>query len=302
MMKDILITGGTVFVSRYVAEYFAKKGNNVFVLNRNTRLQSDNVTLIEGDRNHLGDTLKGYKFDVVLDITAYTANDIKNLINALGDIKEYIFVSSSAVYPETLEQPFREEQQTGYNSIWGDYGMNKVRAEQYLLKQVPQAYILRPPYLYGPMQNIYRELFVFDCAMEKRPFYIPKDGSMKLQFFHVEDLCRFIEIILEKKPKDHIFNVGNPKEVSINEWVKLCYEAVGTELTPIYVDDSYEQRSYFCFYDYEYYLDVERQQRWIPDTKDLLTGLKESYEWYSNHKVDVTKKPYLEYIEKSFKR
>ncbi len=33
----ILVTGGTVFVSRYVAEYYAQKGRDVYVLNRNTR-------------------------------------------------------------------------------------------------------------------------------------------------------------------------------------------------------------------------------------------------------------------------
>lgn len=30
---NILVTGGTVFASRYTAEYFRDKGNNVYVLN-----------------------------------------------------------------------------------------------------------------------------------------------------------------------------------------------------------------------------------------------------------------------------
>ena len=34
-MRKLLVTGGTVFVSRYVAEYYAKKGDEVYVLNRN---------------------------------------------------------------------------------------------------------------------------------------------------------------------------------------------------------------------------------------------------------------------------
>ena len=53
--KKILVTGGTVFVSKYVAEYFVKKGCDVYVLNRNSRPQSEGVTLIEADRNNLGD-------------------------------------------------------------------------------------------------------------------------------------------------------------------------------------------------------------------------------------------------------
>ena len=38
-MRKLLVTGGTVFVSRYVAEYYAKKGDEVYVLNRNHHTQ-----------------------------------------------------------------------------------------------------------------------------------------------------------------------------------------------------------------------------------------------------------------------
>lgn len=297
-MRNILVTGGTVFVSRYVAEYFVKKGDNVYVLNRNSRPQSEGVTLIEADRNELGDRLKDYHFDVVVDVTSYTKSDVENLVTALSEIKDYIFISSSAVYPEILPQPFREEQVCGPNSIWGAYGINKLEAEKYLQVHVPQAYILRPPYLYGPMQNVYREPFVFDCAMADRPFYIPKDGSMKMQFFHVEDLCRFIDVLLEKKPEQKIFNVGNREAVSINEWVELCYRAAGKVLHTVNVDASHPQRAYFSFYDYEYYLDVTKQEALMPETKSLYEGLQESYEWYREHEDAVNKKPLLEYIDK----
>ena len=33
------------------------------------------------------------------------------------------------------------------------------------------------------MHNVYREAFVFECALADRKFYLPKDGEMKLQFF-----------------------------------------------------------------------------------------------------------------------
>ncbi len=297
MNRNVLVTGGTVFVSRYAAEYFAGLGDHVYVLNRNTRPQSEGVTLIEADRHHLGDVLKKYTFDVVLDVTAYTKEDIEHLLNGLGTVGQYIFISSSAVYPETLPQPFTEEQQCGVNQVWGSYGTNKLEAEQYLLEQVPQAYILRPPYLYGPMQNLYREGFVFDCAEAGRPFYLPGDGSMPLQFFHAEDLCRFMECILEKQPEEHIFNVGNPETVDIREWVTLCYKVLGKNPEFVSVDKNHHQRSYFCFHDYGYCLDVGKQQALMPDVKPLEEGLEESYQWYRQHKDLVGKKPYMEYID-----
>ena len=301
-MRNILVTGGTVFVSRYVAEYFAKLGDRVYVLNRNSRPQPYGVTLIQADRNCLGDALKDYDFDVVLDITAYTRRDVENLINALGAYQDYVFISSSAVYPETLPQPFVETQPCGSNSIWGAYGTNKLEAECFLSEKVPQAYILRPPYLYGPMQNVYREPFVFDCAEQDRAFCIPRDGSMKLQFFHVEDLCRFIQILLEKKPRDRVFNVGNPEAVTVQEWVKLCYRVVGKLLETMNIGEEHNQRSYFCFHDYEYCLDVSRQQKLMPDTKPLVDGLRESYEWFCEHRSEMVRKPYLDYIASCIQR
>ena len=295
-MRKLLVTGGTVFVSRFVANYFAQKGDDVYVLNRNSKPQLPGVTLIEGDRNDLCDKLKRYEFDAVLDITAYTREHVENLVNALGKFGDYIMVSSSAVYPETNPQPFTEGQGCGPNSIWGIYGTNKLAAEDYLRQAVPHAYILRPPYLYGPMQNVYREPFVFECAEAGRKFYIPGDGSMKMQFFHVEDLCRFIEILLEKHPAEHIYNVGNPDAVTISDWVKLCYDAVGTDLETVSVE-GHPQRSFFCFHDYDYYLDVTRQTALMPNVKPLAEGLKESYECFRQHRGAVMRRPYMEYID-----
>ena len=236
----------------------------------------------------------------MLDVTAYNEGDIADFVTALNSFDTYIMISSSAVYPETGVQPFKEQSEMAENKFWGQYGTDKIAAEKKLLELVPDAYILRPPYLYGPMNNVYREAFVFECAMQNRTFYLPKDGEMKMQFLHVKDLCRFIECILEKKPQNHIFNVGNKDSVSIKEWVDLCYEVVGK--TPAYVKvyDDIEQRLYFSFYNYEYYLDVQNQYEIMPSTIDLKEGLREAFEWYKDNADQVNTKPYFEFIEKNF--
>lgn len=296
-MRKILVTGGTVFVSKFIAEYYAKAGDEVYVLNRNYHEQPEGTVLLEADRHHLGNILKQYQFDVVLDVTAYTGEDVTQLLDALGSFKDYVLISSSAVYPEFLPQPFREEQQTGRNLYWGDYGTNKIEAEKELLKRVPGAYILRPPYLYGQMNNVYREAFVFECAVNARKFYLPKSGKMKLQFFHVKDLCRCIDSILENHPSNHIFNVGNEESVSIREWVDLCYSIAGKIPEYVEVHKEINQRDYFCFYDYEYMLDVSKQKELLRETTPLKQGLEEAYLWWQEHKEEVNKKGYIEFIE-----
>ena len=295
-MKKLLVTGGTVFVSRYIAEYYVAKGYDVYVLNRNTKEQSQGVNLIQADRHNLGETLRDFQFDVVID-TAYNSHDVETLLNALGSYNDYILISSSAVYPETALQPFTESTPLAINKFWGKYGTDKIQAEAALLQRNPNAYVVRPPYLYGPMNNVYRESFVFDCALSNRKFYLPKDGEMKLQFFYIRDLCRFIDILLKTKPSQHIFNVGNKEAISVREWVELCYEVVGSEVKFANVYANIEQRNYFSFYDYEYYLDVSKQYSLMPNTTPLLEGLQESFNWYKSNSEKVTKKPFLDYID-----
>lgn len=297
-MKTILVTGGTVFVSRYMAEYFLRRGWQVSVLNRGTRQQVEGVELIQADRHALGDTLRQRRFDAVLDVTAYTGEDVNALLDALGGYGQYILISSSAVYPETEKQPFREETALGPNIHWGTYGTNKIAAEQALHARDAQGYILRPPYLYGPGNNVYREAFVFDCALGDRPFYLPGEGEMQLHFLHVEDLCRFAELLLDKQPAQRIFNVGSPETVSIRDWVSACYAASGREPRFITAPADAERWQYFPFRDYEYALDVTAQCALMGDFIPLEKGLAESLAWYRIHGDEVRRKPLLEYIDR----
>lgn len=295
-MKKMLITGGTGFVSGYLAQYFVQQGWQVWTLNRDSREQMPGVTLIQADRHRLGGALRGRSFDAVIDAVAYDAPEVESLLHALEGRPAYVLISSSAVYPETLPQPFTEEMQVGENRIWGAYGLGKVRAEAAAQRLRPDSYILRPPYLYGPMQNLYREPFVFDCAAAGQPFYLPGDGSMPLQFNHIRDLCRLIAVLLDQQPQVRIYNTGDLCPVTVRQWVEMCYETVGAPCRFISVSGEHPQRSYFPFYPYGYQLDVRRQQSLLPDLTPLMEGLRESWEWYCQHPQGVMKRDYAGYI------
>ncbi|MDY3275140.1 MAG: hypothetical protein SOX33_04995 [Agathobacter sp.] len=50
---------------------------------------------------------------------------------------------------------------------------------------------------------------------------------------------------------------------------------------------------------YEYYLDVKKQQEIYSDTISLQEGLRESAKWYLSNETEVNKKPYLKYIDEN---
>ena len=296
----ILVTGGTVFVSRFTAEYFAARGHEVTVLNRGSREQPPGVRHICRDRHDPSLDLRGEGFDAVLDVTAYTAQDVGALMNAVGDGPCYVLISSSAVYPETLPRPFREDMPVGPNCHWGAYGTDKIAAEALALRR-PDAYVLRPPYLYGPGNEVYREAFVFECAEAGRPFFLPGDGSMPLHFSHVRDLCRLMEAILLTRPEQRIFNTGETETVTVRQWVEMCYAAVGCTPAFVQVDRSVPRRSYFPFLDYDYRLDVTAQQGLCPVQETLAAGLRESYAWYRENRGLIRRKPLMAYIDEHLK-
>ncbi len=120
---------------------------------------------------------------------------------------------------------------------------------------------------------------------------------MQLQFFYIEDLCQFMDILLEQKPKRHIFNVGNRKTISIRDWISLCYGIAGKDAEFINVNGSIEQRNYFSFYNYEYCLNVKAQEDLMPETTLLEDGLEESFKWYLGHSDAVNSKPFIQYID-----
>lgn len=300
-MAKILVTGGTRFVSRHVAEFFRDRGDDVYVLNRGNSPSPSGVTLIRSDRHELGDKLRGMHFEAVIDVCAYTETDVEDLKKALDDECTYILVSSSAVYPEWETQPFAEDSKRDLNKFWKTYGTDKIAAEDMALTSFESSYVIRPPYIYGEGNNLYREGFIFDCAEQDRNFYLPGDGDMRLQFFHVEDLCRFIAVLLEKKPSERIYNVGNSEAVSIKEWVKACYKVLGKEPSFVNVTSGIEQRLYFPFYNYEYILDVTRMKALLPDTISLEDGLISSYKWYRNNRDQVNIKPLISYIEEELR-
>lgn len=132
-MKKILVMGGNQFVGKEVAKKLLEKNYKVYVLNRGIRKNLDNVIFLKADRKNISEMkniLKNIEVDVIIDISAYTEEQVEILQRVMKNkFKQYILISSASVYTDITESPAKEDDPTGENPAWGDYAKNKYLAE-----------------------------------------------------------------------------------------------------------------------------------------------------------------------------
>lgn len=300
----ILVFGGTIFVSWYIVKRLVEEGNEVITLNRGSKkgMHGNKVKEVYADRHNfkeLNVALQQVDFDYVIDVSGYNEEDLRLSYESIKgrNIKGYIFISSSAVYEESEILPITEEFSKGLNKYWGSYGTNKLKAEEFLKSKYAENGFpfvsLRPPYLYGEGNNVYREGFIFDRLKDNKPIIIPGQGKTLIHFMHIEDLYRTIEKIIEKEIKGESYNVGDPEGITFKGWINKCIEAFGKETEIINFDYSrydYDARDFFPFYDYQYYLSTEKINEIYKPQISIEEGLKRALKWYLGNEEKVMKR------------
>ena len=315
-MEEILVLGGSYFIGKTMLNkiYQTYPGSNITVLNRgNKQITNDWCKHIIADRNNdqaITNLLEGKKYDVIFDISGTEEKQIKNIVEAImpNNIGLYVFLSSSAVYSDKCAIPFKEESLLGENSVWGTYGENKIECEKYITeihnKSKMNYIIVRPPYVYGEWNYIYRESYCFKRADENNTIIVPGDGNQKIQFIHVEDLCNsIIALVKNKASYNEKYNVGK-ETVTFKQWVKMCINATNKEV-PIkcfdYTKLNLKSRDFFPFHDYNNVLESEKINEFYTPQINMQEALYNCYNWYKKNKEYIDYRKYEEVEEKILK-
>ncbi|WP_027339238.1 NAD-dependent epimerase/dehydratase family protein [Halonatronum saccharophilum] len=312
----ILVMGGTEFVSRAMAMHLIERGYQVDIFTRGRR-EVDYKGVrdhIKGDRRSLEslrEGLSGRSYDGVFDITAYNKEDLRLLTSVLerDKLKRYIFCSSMTVYKEK-EGVISDDSPRGFNPNWGNYGLDKMRAEDYLFKLCEEeglaVTIFRPAYIYGEGNNLYREGYFFDRIEEGLSIPIPARDTIN-HFIHIEDLVKLFESALySSEAVGRGYSLSYPQKVTWEYLVESAIEAVGKEVEVKRID--YDKlglhpREFFPFRDITHLLSVEslgEDGLYTPQI-NLQEGLERAYRWYSDKrpKLDDPRMDKVEYVLES---
>jgi 2'-hydroxyisoflavone reductase len=206
----VLILGGTGFIGPHFIQALTEGGHTVTLFNRGKRDPEvkPGIEQLLGDRNGQIETLKGRDWDVVIDNSGYTPKQVRatgELLN--GHIKQYLFISSVAVYADFKkagideDYPLKVLDDPTTDVVTGDtYGGLKVLAEKVVEELYGKnATLIRPSYIAGPGDHTDRFTYW--------PFRVSQGGEMlapgapgdPFQYIDVRDLANFVRLCVEKR-------------------------------------------------------------------------------------------------------
>lgn len=303
MKKDqVVVTGGAGFIGSNLAETLAEDHDVVILDDLSSGFMKNippSTELIKGSITDLGllkEIFLGAKYVFHLAAVASVQRSIEdpiatNMINTDGilnvlvaardcGVDKVIFASSSSVYGDAPILPKKEDMMPDPRS---PYAVSKLLGEYYChvfsdiygLKTTSLRYFN----VFGPKQNPTSEYSAviprfISRILQGKPPVIYGDGSQTRDFVFVKDVVK-ANILAMESDVVGVFNIASQRSVSLNELAHTLTEITGNEMDPVYenskpgdIKDSLADIS------------LARTALGYRPYVDLITGLKETVEWY----------------------
>ncbi|MBN1982177.1 MAG: NAD-dependent epimerase/dehydratase family protein [Chitinivibrionales bacterium] len=295
---SVLVLGGSGFVGYTFVTNLLKDGFTVMTLNRGTKkgIHGAAVQELYADRtkeSEVMEALSAVSVDAIVDVSGYTKADVSSVVKGLKKPIPYVFISTAAVYQNDQPLPYSEQSVTGPNSKFRSYGTNKIEAENLLLSTMgPLCRIIRPPYIYGPWNTLYREAFFFDRIKNDLPILVPTDGSTLLQFIYIDDLYAVVKLALDGAITASVLNAASVHPITMNQYCITIASIMKKKADIRYcTKPSISEREYFPFFNQSLYLNVHKLLQTYSPATDIEQGLLASKNWYDRNPGFYSKKP-----------
>lgn len=255
---NILIIGGTGFISGALVKKLLQKNHKVTLFNRGKTKKhfppDENLDFIIGDRNKersLSKALDGNTYDVVYDMIAYKAEESQSAANMFRNkIGRFVHCSTISVYMVSDEVviPITEGQDKlplmkyfPRNPFGMDYGINKRKCEDVLWRSHDEkafpVSMLRPTYVSGPEDPARRDYFWIERINDGKPLLIPGKGDHKFQEVYIEDTAEaFCRVIETDKSIGEAYNVAAEEAFTLNEYLDQLSQLMDKKIEKNYID------------------------------------------------------------------
>lgn len=302
----IYVAGHRGMLGSAIVRQLKEKGYNNIITQTSSELDLKNQQAVD-------DYLKSEKPDVII-LAAAKVGTIQenknnpaeflmenllietNVINSAynNGIEELLFVSSACVYPETAEQPLKEEyiMQGPLEKENEAYGLSKIvglKLCQYYTEEHGMHYItVLPTNLYGEGDKFDPEhshvitgvmTRMHNAKVNNLPTVdIWGTGNIYREFLYVDDAADAIIFLLENYEGNDVINVGMGVDLTIKDLVLKIQEVVGYE-GELFFDTS----KHDGIYRRQLNMDKLNSLGWHSKVS-LEEGLKLTYNWYLENK------------------
>lgn len=258
--QKVVVTGAGGFIGKNLCRYLAEQPEYDVIALDIVRPADASGNFFQGDFSTLADDYPDLLTDVdcVFHLAAIVGVDncaqnperveevnlqkTKGFIDycAKQGVKRFVFSSSSEVYANLEEVPYREEADVTPFSL---YGKCKLAIEHYLRERASSfpngVGVARFFNIYGPGQ---RKEFVatkfIDLALHNLPIEVYGTGDQTRCFTYIQDAVRgFVAISRYHDSSFEIFNIGSQQEYSIKELAEVCLEVVPESKSKIVFKD-----------------------------------------------------------------
>lgn len=266
----ILLTGAAGFIGSHVADRLLSLGEKIVGIdaffpnyerelkekNLENALTNENFQFYEIDFTNFESVMKlfsEHEFTKIIHLGAlpgvrsehelrtYTEINITGTLNLLEAakkhrVKTFIFASSSSVYGNNNEVPFRENMLPDPIS---PYAATKAACESlchyYSSQHGINITCLRFFTVYGPRQRPDMAIHKFTRLItEGEPITIYGDGTSKRDYTYISDIVDGIISALNRNLKFEVINLGNSNTVELNYLIELIEKETGKKAERIY--------------------------------------------------------------------
>lgn len=289
-VRTALVIGGTLFIGRRIVRTLHEAGWRVSLVHRGESPSpfGKEVREVLGDRKDrkLLRELLGTGVDTVVDTCGYDFSDIAPLLPLLQDrVGRYVFLSTVSVYDTMRRFPTEED----HPYFEGDpsrtaaaaYATGKIACEQGIRTSPARYAILRPAYVYGPWNTLYREAYYFDRIRQGKSIRIGRTALYLTQLLHASDLAdAVLASLANSESLRSIYNVAGPAMTQRDSLQALLEGVMPGRLIEEGEPDHapWGIRRHLCVSTGR----LTAETGWRPKV-DLAEGMSQTYAWYREH-------------------
>lgn len=312
-----LITGGAGFIGSTLTERLLKEGNEVVIIDNfcdyyAPKIKEDNIKkfidnsnykLYRGDirnRENVKKVFDENNIDVIVHLAAMAGvrPSIENPllyqeVNGIGtqnileeaklhNVKFLVMASSSSVYGNCREVPFKEDMIVDYaiSPYAATKKANEVMAHVYHKLNGMNIIMLRFFTVYGPKQRPDLAINKFTRLMlegKKIPMY--GDGSTSRDYTYVDDIvdgiCKSCNYVMNNNDVYEIINLGSNNPISLKEMIEIIGKQLNIEpnIEELPMQPGDVDRTYAC---------IDKARKLLgynPQTK-FDDGIRKFIDWY----------------------